>query len=186
MEQLILYPHGSYLSSSSTDIPLVLTDPTAILDLSSSRKPLTINTDKQSRSRSDSEPSTEPLSDPSSSLQTTLTRKRNNLSESEVPNESTSIPFSSISPSSAPATLVHPPQSSTLSTNNKSNLARTAILLAAKRAACHSNNTNNYDGSTFTLTDGIEDEADSNAGLFKQRFDILDFTDEVNQLFFLL
>jgi len=27
--------------------------------------------------------------------------------------------------------------------------------------------------------DGIEDEADSNTGLFKQRFDILDFTDDV-------
>ena len=50
-----------------------------------------------------------------------------------------------------------------------------------------SNNTNNYDGSTFTLIDGAEDEADSSAGLFKQRFDILDFTDEVNKnLFFYL
>jgi hypothetical protein len=65
--------------------------------------------------------------------------------------------------------------------NSKSTLARTAILLAAKRAAC--NNTNNYDGSTFTLIDGAEDEADSNAGLFKQRFDILDFTDDVCKLF---
>lgn len=140
---------------------------------------MSINTDKQSRSRSDSEHSTEPLPDPSVNPQITLTRKRNNLSESEVPNESTGIPTSSLSAPSTPAPL--PPSTSaatsTATTNNKSNLARTAILLAAKRAACN-NNTNNYDGSTFTLTDGIEDEADSSAGLFKQRFDILDFTDE--------
>jgi hypothetical protein len=101
-----------------------------------------------------------------------------------VPNESTVV-LTSISSTSAPTTPVPPPpppaSTSTVPTNNKSTLARTAILLAAKRAAC--NNTNNYDGSTFTLIDGIEDEADSSAGLFKQRFDILDFTDEVNKLF---
>lgn len=51
------------------------------------------------------------------------------------------------------------------------------MLLAAKRAACH--NSNNFDGSTFALIDGIEDEADSSTGLFKARFDILDFTDDV-------
>ncbi|CAF0866233.1 unnamed protein product [Adineta steineri] len=178
MEQLVLYPHGSYLSSS-TDSPTTTTDSTSLLDLSSSRKPLITNTDKQSRSRSDSEPSTEPLVDLSSTSQTVLIRKRNNLSESEIPNESTGVPISSMSPSSAPATPVSLPVSSSTSTltiNNKSNLARTAILLAAKRAVC--NNTNNYDGSTFTLVDSTEDEADSNANLFKQRFDILDFTDE--------
>jgi hypothetical protein len=181
MEQLILYPHGSYLSSSpSADIPLVSTDSTAILDLSS-RKQLTINTEKQSRSRSDSEHSTEPLTDPSSISLSTLTRKRNNLSESEVPNESTGgITGSSISPSSAPPT---PIPLTTTATTNKSNLARTAILLAAKRAACNNNHTNNYDGSAFTLIDGTEDETDSSAGLFKQRFDFIDFTDEVNKLF---
>jgi hypothetical protein len=31
------------------------------------------------------------------------------------------------------------------------------------------------------LTDGIEDEPDSSASLFKQRFDAIDFTDEVNE-----
>ena len=192
MEQLILYPHGSYLSSSPTDTPLISTDSTAILDLSS-RKQLTINTDKQSRSRSDSEHSTEPSTDPSSISQSTLTRKRNNLSESEVPNESTGVTGSSISPSSAPPTPMPPPPSITTTTattttttnNNKSNLARTAILLAAKRAACNNNNTNNYDGSAFTLIDGIEDETDSSAGLFKQRFDVIDFTDEVKKKIFL-
>jgi hypothetical protein len=184
LEQLILYPHGSYLSSSSPSDPLLVS--TDLLDLSSSRKQLTINTDKQSRSRSDSEPSTEPIQDPSAISQSTLTRRRNHLSESEVPSESTGIPASSISSSSsAPTTPVPPPltSTSTVITNNKSNLTRTAILLAAKRAACH-NNTINYDGSTFTLIDSIEDETDNNAGLFKQRFDILDFTDEVTKFFF--
>lgn len=168
---------------------------TDILDLSSSRKQLSVNVDKQSRSRSDSEHSTEPISDPSLNSQSILPRKRNNLSESEVPSESTNIYTSPVSSSSAPTTPVPAPPSllnpppppssssstsvSTATTNNKSNLARTAILLAAKRAAGNNNNTNNYDTSTFTLTDSIEDEADSNAGLFKQRFDILDFTDEV-------
>ncbi|CAF2572689.1 unnamed protein product [Rotaria sp. Silwood2] len=56
----------------------------------------------------------------------------------------------------------------TISTN-KSNLARLGILLAEKQAACNNNNNvYNYDGSTFTFIDGIEDEADSNIGLFKQ------------------
>jgi hypothetical protein len=84
-----------------------------------------------------------------------------------VNNESTGVNNSSISP---PTT-----------NSNKSNLARTAILSAAKRAACN-NNTNNYDGSVFTLIDGAEDEADSSASLFKQRFDTIDLTDEVNSL----
>lgn len=186
---MILYPHGSHLSSSSSfssDLLLVSTD---ILDLSSSRKSLMINTDKQSRSRSDSEYSTEPIPDSSIISQSTLIRKRNNLSESEIPKESTNILPSSISSTSAPTTPVPPlsiqppSSSSTAITNNKSTLARTAILLAAKRAA--GNNTNNYDGSTFTLIDGAEDEADSSGGLFKQRFDILDFTDDVNKNLFL-
>ncbi|UJR35597.1 hypothetical protein I4U23_028348 [Adineta vaga] len=181
LEQLILYPHGSHLTL--TDFPVVSNDSTSILDLSSLRKQSIINSDKPSRSRSDSEHSAEPLIDHPLTLQTTISRKRNNLSESEIPNESTNLPISLISPSSAPATPIPQPpssssSSSTLATNNKSNLARTAILLAAKRAACNNNLPNNYDGSTFTLIDGIEDEADSNAGLFKQRFDVLDFTDE--------
>jgi hypothetical protein len=145
-----------------------------------------INTDKQSRSRSDSEHSTEPIPDSSIISQSTLIRKRNNLSESEIPKESTNILPSSISSTSAPTTPVPSvsiSSSSTAIANNKSTLARTAILLAAKRAA--GNNTNNYDGSTFTLIDGAEDEADSSGGLFKQRFDILDFTDDVNKNLFL-
>jgi len=85
-----------------------------------------------------------------------------------VNNESTGVNNSSISPPTA-------------ANANKSNLARTAILSAAKRAACN-NNTNNYDGSVFTLIDGAEDEADSSASLFKQRFDTIDLTDEVNSL----
>jgi hypothetical protein len=144
---------------------------------------------QQSRSRSDSEYSTDPLIDPAA-----LPRKRNHLSESELPNESTATAAAPlISPSSsAPPTPV--PSSSSLSSatattttnNNKSNLARTAILLAAKRAASHSNNpsTNNYDGSTFNLIDGTEDEPDSSAGLFKQRFEMIDFTDEVRTISF--
>jgi hypothetical protein len=152
MEQFILYPHGSYLTSN--DLPLITNDLASILDLSSR---------KQSRSRSDSEHSTEPLTD----LSSNSTRKRNNLSESETNNEPTgAISNSSISP---PATT----------STNKSNLARTAILLAAKRAASN-NSTNNNDGTAFTLIDGTEDEADSNANLFKQRFDAIDLTDEVN------
>ena len=119
-----------------------------VLDLSSSRKLSTINTDKQSRSRSDSEHSAEPTSDPA-----------------------TNIPSSSSS-------------SSTPIVNNKSTLARTAILLAAKRVAC--NNLSTYDGSTFTLIDGAEDESDSSAGLFKSRFDIVDFTDDVRKVLFIL
>lgn len=144
-----------------------------------------MNSDKQSRSRSDSEHSVEPLIEHSLTLQTTA-RKRNNLSESEILNEPTIVPISSISPSSAPATPIpQPPPASSSSTstslpaNSKLNLARTAILLAAKRAAHHNNPSNTYDGSTFTLIDGTEDEADSSAGLFKQRLDTLDFTDEV-------
>jgi hypothetical protein len=151
MEQFILYPHGSYLTSN--ELPLT-NDLASIVDLSSRKQP---------RSRSDSEHSTEPLADPSSNS----TRKRNNLSESETNNEPVAINNnnSAISP---PATT----------SNNKSTLARTAILLAAKRAA--SNNTNNNDA--FTLIDGAEDEADSNTNLFKQRFDAIDLTDEVNSL----
>ncbi|CAF2952983.1 unnamed protein product [Rotaria sp. Silwood2] len=156
-EQFILYPHGSYLTS--TDSPLITTDTTSILDLSSQ---------KQLRSRSDSEHSVEPSTD--SSLN--LIRKRNNLSESEVNNELIGVNNSSISP---PATTT----TTTTASTNKSNLARTAILLAAKRAASYNNNNaNNYDGSTFTVIDGTEDEADSSAGLFKQRFDAIDLTDE--------
>ncbi|CAF0992985.1 unnamed protein product [Adineta steineri] len=110
---------------------------------------------KQARSRSDSEHSTEPYID--SSLN--IIRKKANLSEND---ESTGgIHNSSISP---------------VTNSNKSNLARTAILSAAKRAAC--NNMNNCDGTAFTLIDGTEDEADSSAGLFKQRFDTIDLTDE--------
>ncbi|CAF2778414.1 unnamed protein product [Rotaria sp. Silwood2] len=157
-EQFILYPHGSYLTS--TDSPLITTDTTSILDLSSQ---------KQLRSRSDSEHSVEPSTD--SSLN--LIRKRNNLSESEVNNELIGVNNSSISP---PATTT---TTTTTASTNKSNLARTAILLAAKRAASYNNNNaNNYDGSTFTVIDGTEDEADSSAGLFKQRFDAIDLTDE--------
>ena len=154
MEQFILYPQGSYLISN--DPPLMTIDSTSILDLSSQKQP---------RSRSDSEHSTEPLTDPSLNS----TRKRNNLSESETNNESTGANNSSVSP---PATTA---------STNKSTLARTAILSAAKRAACN-NNTINNDGSTFTLIDGAEDEADSSASLFKQRFDAIDLTDEVNLL----
>ncbi len=135
---------------------MITNDSTSILDLSSR---------KQSRSRSDSEHSTEPLIDPSSSSN----RRRNNLSESEVNNDAIGIVHSSISP---PATTAN---------TNKSNLARTAILSAAKRAACN-NNPNNHDGSAFTLIDGAEDEADSSAGLLKQRFDAIDLTDEVKSL----
>lgn len=67
---------------------------------------------------------------------------------------------------------------------NKSNLARTAILSAAKRAACNNNNTNvnGYDPSTFMLLDATEDEADSSTGVFKQRFDAIDLTDDVSRL----
>ncbi|CAF0720324.1 unnamed protein product [Rotaria sordida] len=166
MEQLILYPHGSYLSSSSIDPPLISNDSIPILDLSS-KKQLITNIDKQLRSRSDSELSAEPLTDPSLMSQSNLILKRNNLSENEPSNESISISTSSISPSST----------STVTTSNKTNLARTAILLAAKRAASN-NHTNNYDTSTFTLIDGTEDEADSSSTLFKQRFDILDLIDE--------
>ncbi|CAF4136831.1 unnamed protein product [Adineta steineri] len=110
---------------------------------------------KQARSRSDSEHSTEPYID--SSLN--IIRKKANLSEND---ESTGgIHNSSISP---------------VTNSNKSNLARTAILSAAKRAAC--NHMNNCDGTAFTLIDGTEDEADSSASLFKQRFDTIDLTDE--------
>ena len=150
-EQFTLYPHGSYLAS--IDSSVVANDPIPIIDVSSR---------KQSRSLSDSEQSTEPLAD--SGLN--LTRKRNNLSESDINNESTGINNSSISP-----------PSSTTNTN-KSNLARTAILLAAKRAA--DGNTSNNSRSTFTLIDGTQDEADSNGGLFKQCYDTIDLTDEVN------
>ncbi|CAF3540935.1 unnamed protein product [Rotaria sp. Silwood1] len=76
---------------------------------------------------------------------------------SEVNNESIGINNSSVS-------LL---ATTTISTN-KSNLARLGILLAGKQAACNNNNVNNYDGSTFTLIDSTEDEADSNIGLFKQ------------------
>lgn len=156
IEQFVLYPHGSYLAS--TDSLLTTNESTSIVDLSLRKQP---------RSRSDSEHSVEPAVD--SSLNST--RKRNNLSESELNNEATPTNSSSISP---PATTA---------SSNKSNLARTAILLAAKRAACNNNNTNgnanNYDGFTFNIIDGTEDEADSNAGVFKQRFDTIDLTDEV-------
>ena len=187
MEQVILYPHGSYLSSSSMESPVLSSESTAALDLSS-RKQIMINVEKQpTRSRSDSEYSTEPLIDPSSTAQSIASRKRNHLSESEVPNESNNRPCPSISPSSAPSTPI--PSCSSCSVAavpaaTKSNLARTAILLAAKRAASH-NNTNinglvsNADGLPFTLTDGTEDEPDSSSALFKQRFDAIDFTDEV-------
>ncbi|CAF1234485.1 unnamed protein product [Rotaria sp. Silwood1] len=100
-----------------------------------------------------SEHSIQPLTD--SSLN--IIRKQNNLSKSEVNNESIGINNSSVS-------LL---ATTTISTN-KSNLARLGILLAGKQAACNNNNVNNYDGSTFTLIDSTEDEADSNIGLFKQ------------------
>lgn len=161
-EQMILYPHLSYLSSSSStttittntvDSSLVSTD---IID-SSLKKQMTMSTEKQFRSISDSEHSTEPMIEPSS-----LIRKRSNPSESETSNE-------------VPSTTT---TTSTM-TNNKSNLARTAILLAAKRAASTNTNTNNYDTSTFALMENVEDESDSNGGLLKQRFDILDLIDDV-------
>lgn len=152
MEQFILHLHGSHLAS--TDPPLTGNDPSA--DLS---------TRKLARSRSDSEHSIEPLIDPSSA--SNLTRKRNHLSESEVNNEPIGTNHSLISP---PATT---------SNANKSNLARTAMLSAAKRAASN-NYSNNHDGSAFTLIDGIEDEADSSTALLKQRFDAIDLIDEVN------
>ncbi|CAF4413368.1 unnamed protein product [Rotaria socialis] len=179
MEQLFLYPHGSYLSSSFIDLPSVSTDSNPVLDLASSRKQSIANIDKQCRSRSDSEISTEPVVDPSLTLlQSNAILKRNNLSENEFPNESTVI---SISPSSTPSPSVSFPSSSSstsiVTINNKSNLARTAILLAAKRAASN-NPTNNYDTSTFTLNDGTEDEADSSSTSFKQRLDFLDLIDE--------
>ncbi|CAF5163787.1 unnamed protein product, partial [Rotaria magnacalcarata] len=104
-----------------------------------------------------------------------LIRKRNHLSESEANNESIGINNPSVSPPAAAAVAIT--TTTTASSTNKSNLARTAILLAAKRAACN-NNTNNYDASTFTLVDCTEDEADSNAGVFRQRFDAIDLTDE--------
>ncbi|CAF4530531.1 unnamed protein product [Rotaria sp. Silwood1] len=176
MEQLILYPHGSHLSSSSIDSTLVSNDSIPILDLSSSKKQLITNIDKQSRSRSDSELSTEPLTDPSAIVQSNVTVKRNNLSESEPSNESIGISISSTSPSSTSVSLSLS-STSTVTSSNKSNLARTAILLAAKRAASN-NHTNNYDASIFTLIDSTEDEADSNLASFKQRFDILDLIDE--------
>ncbi|CAM4816236.1 unnamed protein product [Rotaria magnacalcarata] len=160
-EQLILYPHGSHLASTD---PLVVTNESAsVLELSSRKQP---------RSRSDSEQSVEPYTD--SSLN--LIRKRNHLSESEANNESIGINNPSVSPPAA-AAAVAITTTTTASSTNKSNLARTAILLAAKRAACN-NNTNNYDASTFTLVDCTEDEADSNAGVFRQRFDAIDLTDE--------
>ncbi|CAF1061565.1 unnamed protein product [Rotaria sordida] len=127
-EQFILFPHGLYLRS--TDSLVVTNDSTSTLDLSSR---------KQSHS----------------SL--IIIRKRNNLSETEVNNESIGINNSSVS-------LL---ATTTISTN-KSNLARLGILLAGKQAACNNNNANNYDGSTFTLIDSTEDEADSNISLFKQ------------------
>ena len=153
MEQFILHLHGSHLAS--TDLPVVGNDPTSSTDPSAR---------KQARSRSDSEHSIEPSTDPSSS---NLTRKRNHLSESEVNNEPIGTNHSLISP---PATT---------SNINKSNLARTAMLSAAKRAASN-NYSNNHDGSAFTLMDGIEDEADSSTALLKQRFDAIDLIDEVN------
>ena len=107
---------------------------------------------ESARSRSDSEHSTEPFTDASPGG----IRKRNNVSETDGSNDSATI--------SPPAT------------SNKTNLARTAMLSAAKRAVC---NTNNYDSSGFTLVDGAEDEADTSAGLFKQRLETIDFTDEV-------
>ncbi|CAF1174340.1 unnamed protein product [Adineta ricciae] len=128
-EQLVLYPHGSYLTSMES----------------------TVNNNESARSRSDSEQSSEPLTDTSSSG----IRKRNNVSETDGSNDSATI---------------SPPAAS-----NKPNLARTAMLSAAKRAIC---NTNNYDSSGFTLVDGVEDEADTSAGLFKQRLETIDFTDE--------
>lgn len=200
MEQVVLYPHSSYLSaSSSNESPTLTSDSAPILDLTA-RKQLTINVDKQTnRSRSDSEYSTEPLIDSSSTSQTGLIRKRNHLSESEVPNDSNVRPGPSISPSSAPSTPV-PSSSSSSSvaavptvTTSKSNLARTAILLAAKRAANHNSTnhnstTSNLDGCAFTLIDGTEDEPDSSSAFFKQRFDAIDLIDEVRllQLFGLL
>lgn len=153
-EQMILYPHLSYLSSSTTNTVDLSSISTDIVD-SSSKKQMTMSTDKQFRSRSDSEHSTEPMNEPSS-----LTRKRSNPSESETSNEVSSTTTSTM-------------------TNNKSNLARTAILLAAKRAASTNTNTNNYDTSTFALMENVEDESDSNGGLLKQRFDILDLIDDV-------
>ena len=73
---------------------------------------------------------------------------------------------------------ISPPSTSTTNLN-KSNLARTAMLSAAKRAASGQNPLN-YDGTPFTLLDCIEDEADSSASLLRQRLDAIDLTDEVN------
>lgn len=160
---MILYPHASHLASSS-DYALASTD---VLDLSSSRKLSTASADKQSRSRSDSEHSTELISDSITNLQSALLRKRNNVSENELTKD-----LISISPCSSSSTVI---------ANNKSTLAKTAILLAAKRAAC--NNSNTYDGSTFTLIDSTEDELDGSTSLFKSRYDIVDFTDDVRQRF---
>ena len=157
MEQFILYLHGSHLAS--TDPPSAVNDPiSSITDLSAR---------KQARSRSDSEHSIEPSS--SIDASSNLTRKRNHLSESEMNNEPIGMNHSSISP---PATS---------SSANKSNLARTAMLSAAKRAASNNNYSNNHDVCAFTLIDGVEDEADSSTALLKQRFDAIDLIDEVNQ-----
>ncbi|CAF0979180.1 unnamed protein product [Rotaria magnacalcarata] len=181
MEQLFLYPHGSYLSSSFIDLPSVSTDSNPVLDLASSRKQSIANTDKQFRSRCDSEISTDPVVDPSLTLQSNAILKRNNLSENEFPNESTGISISpSLTPTPTPSVSFpsSPSSTSIVTINNKSNLVRTAILLAAKRAVSN-NPTNNYDTSTFTLNDGTEDEADSSSTPFKQRFDFLDLIDEL-------
>jgi hypothetical protein len=68
---------------------------------------MTVNVDKQqSRSRSDSEYSTEPIIDSLSIPQAPFTRKRNHLSESEIANESTGVPTLTMSSSSAPPTPV--------------------------------------------------------------------------------
>lgn len=155
MEQLILYLHGSHLAS--TDPPSAINEPTSITDLSAR---------KQARSRSDSEHSIEPSS--STDASSNQPRKRNNLSESEINNEPIGMSLSSISP---PATTT---------SANKSNLARTAMLSAAKRAASNNNYSSNHDGFAFTLIDGVEDEADSSTALLKQRFDAIDLIDEVN------
>ena len=115
---------------------------------------------KKARPRSDSEQSIEPMMD--SSWNTT--RKRSHPSEADGNCDSTVANQSSISPPAAAVSA------------NKATLARAAMLSAAKRVVWNPS----HDGTGFTLVDGVDDEADSSVGVFKQRFDAIDLTDEVS------
>ncbi|CAF0807539.1 unnamed protein product [Didymodactylos carnosus] len=184
IEQIILYPHRIYSSSVCQD--------TAVSALVSTTDDLikkTINEQLNARCRStsDSEKSCSsttkslPTADNNNCVDissittpTLTTRKRNNLSESEMISD---LPLQKkLSPP--------PPVSSLLSLPsglNKSSLARTAMIMAAKKAAYNQETTNEH-GFMLSNLDITEDEADSSGNsnlLFKHRYDIINLNEEV-------